>query len=136
MTDPETDSSQKNTVLVAEDNDFVRAQIAGYLKAMGHKVLQASEGTAALEHMDADPDIVLAIVDVRMEPMGGLEFVKAIRGRDIETAVILVTGDQMPDLLEQASAWGVSAVLMKPVEKNRLTLTVKKTIEASKRLSR
>ncbi len=122
-----------NLVLVVEDNDFVRMQIVTYLTEAGFGILEASEGEAALDHM-ANDNIALAIVDVRMEPVGGFEFIKAIRGRDIETPVILVTGDQTPDLLEQAGKWGVSAVLMKPVQKERLLKTVTRTIENSKRL--
>lgn len=124
---------KQNLVLVVEDNDFVRMQIVTYLKEAGYGILEASEGEAALDHM-ANDNIDLAIVDVRMEPVGGFEFVKAIRGRNIETPVILVTGDQTPDILERAGQWGVAAVLMKPVQKERLLKTVTRTIENSKRL--
>lgn len=122
-------------ILVVEDNDFVRMQIVSYLKEATYDILEASEGTTALDYMESNDAIDLAIVDVRMEPMGGFEFIKAIRGLDIRTPVILVTGDQTPDLLERAGQWGVSAVLMKPVEKDRLVKTVARTIETSKRLA-
>lgn len=127
--------SESGIVLVVEDNDFVRMQIVNYLGAEGYKTLEASEGEAALDHVASNDDIDLAIVDVRMEPMGGFEFIKAIRGRDVKVPVVLVTGDRTPDLLERATRWGVSAVLMKPVEKDRLVKTVLKTIEISKRLA-
>jgi AmiR/NasT family two-component response regulator len=47
--------------------------------------------------------------------------------------VILVTGDQNTDLLEQANMWGVGAVLMKPVEKERLIKTATRIIASSER---
>lgn len=125
----------KSIVLVVEDNDFVRMQIVNYLKGASYEALEASEGDSALDQMSKNPGVDLAIVDVRMEPMGGFEFIKAIRGRDMETPVILVTGDQTPDILERAGKWGVSAVLMKPVEKDRLLKTVSRTIEGSKKLA-
>ena len=125
--------SDKQTILVVEDNDFVRMQIVNYLSADDYQTLEAAEGDAALEQMATNAGIALAIVDVRMEPVGGFEFIKAIRGRDIDTPVILVTGDQTPDLLERAGQCGVSAVLMKPVEKDRLLKTVERTIESLKR---
>ncbi|MCB9991956.1 MAG: response regulator [Rhodospirillales bacterium] len=121
-------------ILVVEDNDFVRMQIVKYLNDAGMETIEASDGDAALDKIIADRGIDLAIVDVRMEPMGGFDFIRAIRGRDIETPVILVTGDQTPDLLERAGQCGVSAVLMKPVEKDRLVKTVERTIVSSKRL--
>lgn len=123
-----------NLVLVVEDNDFVRMQIAGYLKESGCRILEASDVDSALDHM-ANDTVDLAIVDIRMEPVGGFEFIREIRSRDIGTPVILVTGDQTPDLLEKAGQLGVAAVLMKPVQKERLVRTVERTIEKSKRLA-
>jgi CheY-like chemotaxis protein len=125
--------SDIRTVLVVEDNDFVRMQIASYLKGAGFTVIEASEGTAALEKWTSAAAVDLAIVDIRMDPMGGFEFIKAIRGRNISTPVILVTGDQTPDILEQANVWGVSAVLMKPVEKERLIKMAARAIEIHKK---
>ena len=68
-------------ILVAEDNDFVRMQIVRYLKDSGHDVIETRDGNEALTHMG--PEIDLAIVDMRMEPMGGLDFVRAVRGREL-----------------------------------------------------
>ena len=125
--------SENNLILVVEDNDFVRMQIVSYLKGASFATLEASGGEAALDQMESSKDIALAIVDVRMEPMGGFEFIKDLRSRDIKTPVILVTGDQTSDLLEKAGKLGVSAVLMKPVEKDRLVKTVQRTIETLRR---
>jgi len=43
--------------------------------------------------------------------------------------VILVTGDQSSDLLEQAGHWKVAAVLMKPVQKDRLLTMVGRILD-------
>ena len=58
----------------------------------------------------------MTIVDVRMEPVDGFDFIRAIRGMDLKIPVILVTGDNAPDILERSGDWGVSAVLIKPVQ--------------------
>lgn len=125
------------TILVVEDNDFVRMQIVSYLKAAPFSTLEASGGEAARDiimHGEAGgPSVALAIVDVRMEPMGGFEFIRAIRSENVMTPIILVTGDQTPDILDQASRLGVAAVLMKPVEKDRLIGTVNRVLEGRRR---
>jgi CheY-like chemotaxis protein len=126
--------SESSTILVVEDNDFVRMQIAGFLKGASHNVVEARNGEEALEIMSPDNAVNLAIVDVRMSPMGGFEFLRLIRSQNIGTPVILVTGDQTADILEQAGKLGVSAVLMKPVEKDRLIKTVERTIESRRRV--
>lgn len=129
--------SEKSKILVVEDNDFVRMQIVRYLAETGADVIEASQGDQALDFIkqqyNKSEPVSLAIVDVRMEPVDGFEFIRSIRGLDMDTPVILVTGDNNPDLLEQAGKWGVSAVMIKPVQKDRLVKTVVRTIEAYKR---
>lgn len=119
--------SQAGNILIVEDNDFVRMQIVRYLSDSGFATQEASDGQAALDNFSKDTD--LAIVDVRMEPIDGFEFIKALRSRNVQTPVLLVTGDQNPDLLNEANKWGVTAVLMKPVQKDRLIKMVSRCIQ-------
>ena len=126
--------SEKTRILVVEDNAFVRMQIVKFLKddeALNYEIVEASDGSEALNKMDHTID--MAIVDIRMEPMGGFEFLKHIRGEGSEAPVILVTGDSNPDLLTEANKWGVAAVLLKPVQRDRLTGTVSRTLKSSSR---
>ncbi len=120
------------TILVAEDNDFVRMQIVKYLQSAGHKTIEANDGNAALEQIKKEK-IDLTVVDVRMEPVDGFDFIRAIRGLDIQIPVILVTGDNSPDILEKSSDFGVSAMLVKPVEKERLVKAVDRSLAMIKR---
>lgn len=125
-----TDTVTRNaSILIAEDNAFVRMQIAKFLKDEGYHVVEVTDGDAALDKLEQD-DFDLAVIDVRMEPMDGFEFIRTIRGLDVTIPVVLVTGDSTPDLLEQANKWGVAAVLIKPVQKDRLVKTVEKTMQA------
>ena len=117
---------------MVEDNDFVRMQIIRFLDEAGFDAVETTDGNAALEKMG--PEIAMAIVDIRMEPIDGFEFIRAVRGRDIQTPVVLVTGDNTPDLLNEAAKWGVSAVLMKPVQRDRLVMTITRTLQAQERV--
>lgn len=117
--------------MVVEDNDFVRMQIVQFLKTEGHDVIESTNGEDALQKIDQT--IGISIVDVRMEPIDGFEFIRAIRGMNMNSDVILVTGDQNPDLLSEAAKWGVGAVLLKPVQRDRLIKTVQRTIQMKAR---
>ena len=125
--------SDSHKILVVEDNDFVRMQIVRFLEEAGHSVIEASRGDEAVDLAVQEKDLDLAIVDVRMEPVDGFDFIRTIHGRDIEIPVILVTGDDNPDLLDTSGKLGVSAVLMKPVQKDRLLKTVDRTIQMFER---
>lgn len=126
MTDPAT-------ILIAEDNDFVRMQIVKYLQDAGHKTVEASDGSEALKIAKQDRSVQMAIVDIRMEPVDGFDFIKSIRGLDMQIPVILVTGDHSPDILEKSGDWGVSAMLVKPVEKDRLVKAVERSLAMAQR---
>ena len=123
--------TDQSKILVVEDNDFVRMQIVKFLQEEGYEIIESTDGQDALDKMT--DDIAIAIVDVRMEPIDGFEFVKALRSDDIDTPVILVTGDQNPDLLAEAGKWNIAAVLMKPVQRDRLVKTVSRTLQSLSR---
>ena len=82
-----------------------------------------------MEGLDViDKKVNLAVVDVRMEPMGGFEFIQVLESEGYKIPVVLVTGDQNSDLLEKAGQYSVSSVLLKPVQKDKLLNMVKRLI--------
>jgi CheY-like chemotaxis protein len=117
----------QHTVLVVEDNDFVRMQIVTFLKEAGYETLEATDGNGGLDLMSND--ISLAVVDVRMEPMGGFEFITMMQLHGYKIPVVLVTGDQDNTTLEKAGRLKVATVLMKPIQKDRLVSMVGRLIE-------
>ncbi len=126
------DVDKQNTrILIAEDNDFVRMQLVKFLSDDGYVV---DDFASAVDAAAASKDgYDISIVDVRMEPMGGFEFIKNMRSESIQTPAILVTGDQNPDLLSEASKLNVAAILIKPVQKDRLLQAVEKTLQKEMR---
>lgn len=120
-------TEKQKKILVVEDNDFVRMQISTFLKSVPYEVFEATDGLAAEGELHHNPDIIIA--DVMMEPVGGFAFIRNMRNKGIDVPVILVTGDQNHDLLEQSQKLGVSSVLIKPVKKDRLISMVQRCIE-------
>ncbi len=104
-------------------------QIKLFLESADYEVIEAIDGLTALNLVS--DDIELIIVDIRMEPVDGLEFTKSLRAKNNNTPVIFITGDQNPDLLSAASQLGVKATLMKPVEKDRLLKMVARSIQSN-----
>ena len=115
-------------ILVVEDNDFVRMQILTFLKAADYECVEATDGNNALSLVD--DSFSAAVVDVRMEPLNGFEFIRQLEETyQLKIPVILVTGDQNPDILTESGKLGVSAVLMKPVQKDRLLKMLERLIQ-------
>lgn len=100
-------------VLIADDDILVIEAIQNVLERIGHVVVgRAADGHQALEAIQSlRPDVVL--LDIKMPKMDGLEAARQIQDR-CPTPVVLLTAHETQDLVEQASAAGVGAYLMKP----------------------
>lgn len=123
--------AEHHKILVVEDNDFVRMQIIKFLKSDDYECLEATNSGDALAIVKDNLDLSCMLVDVRMEPEDGFDFLNKIQAEDIKIPSILVTGDQNTDILSKASVLGVLGVLMKPVNRDRLLHMVSRAITSS-----
>ena len=72
----------------------------------------ASDGPTAID-LAVDGKAEVAVIDVRMPEVDGIETAKRLRARSPDTSVILVTGIDDPDVTQQALAAGAVALLKK-----------------------
>lgn len=105
-------------VLVVEDEKIMRTYIMGNLRRLGILDLFAAEnGAEALREIPAiKPDLI--ITDVHMQPMGGIEFVRHLRGSAnaqlSNTPVIFLSADSSAATVSEALPLGVSGYIVKP----------------------
>lgn len=113
-------------ILVVEDNDFVRMQLARFLEEEGFETALSRDGEEAMRTLD--DDIGLALVDLRMQPMDGMEFIRCLNAMDRHVPVIVVTSYDTGGLQREPAMWGVGAILQKPVSRERLVETVTRVL--------
>ncbi len=81
------------TVLVVEDDHGVRDFAVSVLRELGYHVLEAASGDAALEILDASPDIALLFTDVVMPGvLNGADLAKAALQRRPDLRVLFTSG--------------------------------------------
>ncbi|MDB5535399.1 two-component system cell cycle response regulator CpdR [Devosia sp. UYZn731] len=88
-------------ILVAEDDDSVRAFVISALKMKGHEVVSAEDGGLAAEIMDAEQgrfDLLLS--DIKMPIMDGIALALTVAASFPEVIIVLMTG--FADQREQA----------------------------------
>ncbi len=78
-------------ILVLEDEDDIRAFIIINLKRAGYEVLQAASGEEALEVIEKNPDIEIAVLDVMLPGIDGFEVCKTIRENNKTMGIIMLT---------------------------------------------
>ena len=102
-------------VLVIDDSGLARKNLRRMLQGVGHEVLEAQDGMAALEMYFAEkPDVVL--LDLVMSGMYGLDVLKKLRQLDPGARVVVVSADIQTPSRDLAREYGAGAFLSKPVE--------------------
>lgn len=106
-------------VVVAEDEAIIRLDLVEILTADGYEVVaETGRGDEAVELVAAhEPD--LALLDVKMPGIDGIEAARAIAGSR-RTAVVLLTAFSHRDLVERATDAGAMAYLVKPYQRAEL----------------
>jgi response regulator NasT len=106
-------------VVIAEDEAIIRLDLRETLEEEGYEVIgEAGRGDTALEIIrELKPD--LAILDVKMPGMDGLEVARMIGDEKI-CGVLVLTAFSQREIIEQARDAGALAYLVKPFQKSDL----------------
>jgi len=107
-------------ILVADDDDASRGLLARALRSAGYEVLLAANGREATEVIRATP-VDAVVSDIAMPEMSGIQLLKAIRQRDADVPVVLITGSPDVESAIQAVRHGALLYLKKPVDLDELT---------------
>ncbi len=113
-------------VLIAEDDSDILELIVDCIEAIGWRTCRARDGRTALEMARARlPQ--LALLDVRMPNLDGLEVTRRLKGdpRTSSIAVLILTASVDGTQPEQASAAGADGYLAKPFTTARLRETAR-----------
>ncbi len=115
---------RKSSVLVVDDEQQIRKIAGGYLDAAGFDVDFAESGVAAVEKYRKGFRYDLVLLDMRMEPVGGLETYRRLLEVDPGIAVVITSGQVPRRDLEDALALGAFGFLPKPFRYDEITTMV------------
>lgn len=78
-------------ILVLEDEEAIRAFVVLNLKRAGYDIIEAGSGEEALEKYDQNPDIDIAVLDVMLPGISGIEVCKTLRASNQKIGIIMLT---------------------------------------------
>jgi len=122
-------------VLLVEDDDDNRELMAEVLAAAGWGVHSVASGREALRIL-AERSVHVVVTDLGMPGMGGMELVHAARAIAPSVPVVVVTGFADREDVDRARGREVDAVLVKPVDPDRLTEAVATVLAGPGRTAR
>lgn len=112
-------------VLLVDDELAMRESLAAWLRQDGHQVSKAPGGLEALALMESQP-FDLALVDIKMPGMDGLELLRRIKQDYPETLVVIITAYGSIESSVEAMKTGASDYLLKPFDPEHLMLLLEK----------
>ncbi len=121
----------KVNILIVDDEEIVRESLANWLEEDGYEVEAAENGARALERLPAK-DWNLAMVDLKMPGMDGIQLMDEIRKVRPDTIVIIMTAYATVDTAVQAMKKGAYDYIVKPFNPEDLSITIRKIIEHQK----
>lgn len=116
------------TVLVVDDDPDVQEVLKDRLESLGYRAVPALTGKQGLELLDKEsPE--MAFLDIELPDMNGLEALKAIRKRQNDVAVVIITAYGSIERAVQAMKDGAYDFVAKPLKPGFVALVVERAME-------
>ena len=106
-------------LLVVDDEPAIRQVVAARLRKAGYSVEQAGGGNAALERLSRG-DVDIALCDINMPDLSGIELLRQARAAGIDTAFIMMTAYASVDTAIEAMKAGAVDYMIKPLNNEEL----------------
>ena len=116
-------------IIVLDDVIDAGVVIKRILERKGHRVAVFTEEEEALAHVaKKHPD--LAILDMKLKKLSGVEVLEEIRKRSPETRVIMLTGYPTLETARESVRLGACEYCVKPIDKDELERKVAEALAA------
>jgi len=119
---------QPYSILITDDDANVRETLRDVFEPEGYRTLLAESGEEAID-LVRDHDVHLALMDMHLPRLSGLETIAIVRQIKGGLPAILISADRDDNLLRRALSEDTFCVLAKPVSKHVVIYVVTKAIQ-------
>lgn len=118
-------------ILIVDDSSTVRKLMSNILQVEGYEILEANDGAQALEVL-AQESVDLAIIDLNMPQMDGIELIETIRQGegDPDLPIIMLTTQTDEESRRKGLSAGANVFLVKPAPPHVVLYKVKSLLGA------
>jgi two-component system response regulator (stage 0 sporulation protein F) len=118
------------SILITDDDPGFRQTVRGIIQVRGFRALEASSGEEAIEIVQ-DDDVHLALLDMYMPTLSGLETLKIVKRIKAFLPCIILSANTTDRLMEEALSARAFTVLSKPVSAQLILHTVVRALRQS-----
>ena len=114
----------KEKILVLEDEIGIRSFVSINLKREGYEIIEAGSGSEAIEKITEHNDISIALLDVMLPDMSGIEVCKYIRQKFDQVGIIMLTAKAQEEDKLEGFISGADDYMVKPFSIKELLVRV------------
>ncbi len=114
-------------ILICDDEENIRETIKLVLGDF-YELFLVATGEQALYTLAHNKDIKLALLDIKMPKVSGLDLLSEIKTKYPDIKIIMVTGYRSVETAAEASRLGASGYLVKPFKSHDILETVRKNL--------
>src|SRR5699024_4995990 len=115
------------SILIVDDEKPIRTSLRDILEYEDYKVFDVDNGEEALKILEKE-EINLVLCDIKMHKMDGMEVLVAAKKMS-ETPFVMISGHGNIETAIEATKNGANDFLEKPLDLNRLLITVRNALE-------
>jgi CheY-like chemotaxis protein len=129
-----THKDSLHTILLVDDDKFILDMYANKFETKGYNVHAVSNAEEALTIIQSGADVHVALLDIMMPGMSGLELLKKVKDEDLlpGAAIIMLTNQGSDSEIKEAKDLGVDGYIVKAMTIPSEVLEKVETIHAEK----
>lgn len=119
-------------ILVIDDEEAIRESLDLVLRFEHHEVLTAENGDQGLKALSEDGEIEMAFLDIKMPGRDGMEILEEVSQVRPDVTVVMISGHGTIETALEATRKGAFDFLEKPLDRDRVLLTVRNAHQVRK----
>jgi two-component system response regulator PilR (NtrC family) len=119
--------SEKNRLLVVDDEESLRTVLCSELVSEGFKVQNAGDGDEAIAILDKE-EFDLVLLDIKMPRVNGFDVLKHVKEKHPETKVVMLTGFADLKNAIESKKLGAEDFVSKPYDLVDLLTTIERVL--------
>jgi len=120
-------------ILILEDEIGIRSFVSINLKREGYDVIEAGTGSEAIEKLNSEPNITIALLDIMLPDMSGVDVCRYIREKYENMGIIMLTAKAQEDDKIEGFVAGADDYMIKPFSIKELLFRVSALIRRVKK---
>jgi PAS domain S-box-containing protein len=121
---------EKPTILVVDDSPIIRSMTSHVIEELGYHPLAVPDGESCID-MIGKHRIDLLLLDINLPDLNGIEILSYLEQHNFTFPVIMISGSDDLEQVVRCIKLGAYEYLMKPIDNDRLEITVKNALSES-----